>query len=380
MTVFLTALFILIAITGQPKNINDKDAKRAKQAEYARQLQQDGNSGAINIQSHHNNQNAQQGGGGGGIFPSGDGGQDDKAIKRAKQMEYNRQLQQDNPQSFQKNNQIQNQYQQPSQNQNWSNGGGYNLVTGNSQAAPHNTDEQFDVKAQKRAKQAEYNRQLQEHEQLKKHNDSVHNNNQQAQLKSYHGQNHSGGEGGMNGGQSGSNGSLPDAGWEIGPLGQPVRKTLAVGNRGVQKAYTAKKHSPRKPDNIYAPNQHQNFNDQGNMGFDNFQHGNGPANVNNGGMGYGQNNNFGGNNDGNAPFNNNGQNGFNSHVGNNMGAMQDNVGGGGGNGTDMFGNPQSGPSRNNNQSEYARAIEEQIRIKKVPSFKCYSSACMPLND
>lgn len=35
-------------------------------------------------------------------------------------------------------------------------------------------------------------------------------------------------------------------GWIIGPLGVPVRKTLDVGNRNIQKAYTEKVTSPNK--------------------------------------------------------------------------------------------------------------------------------------
>lgn len=299
-------------LLGQSNIPPDKEAKRAKQAEYVRQLQQDGNSGAMNIQPHHHQQFQ---GGGGGLFPGNNGGElDDKAIKRAKQQEYQRQLQQDNPQSFQKNHQ----YQQHSAGS--GGGGGYDF-------GAQNEAQVSDAKAHKRAKQAEYNRQLQEHENLRKQNEMAHNFNQQNQLKGYHNQGQRWNE------HTNSNGSLPDAGWEMGPLGQPVRKTLAVGNRGEQKAYTTKKHSPRKPDV-------QSYSHAGQ----------------NGGMGFGQNDGF------------QGQQGFGGDGSFQQGGVINNGlpgggGGVGGGGANLFGAPQGG--HNNAQSEYARAIEEQIRLKKV---------------
>lgn len=287
--------------------------------------------------------------GGGGLFGDGDG-YDEKAIKRAKQMEYNRQLQQDNPQSYQKNhlNQHNNHYHN-NQAQ-----GGYNLVTGGGRGG--SDDPMKDEKALKRAKQMEYNRQLQEHEALKRQQDSAHSTHQHNLLKQYHNQNQSPSKQNMMGNQyqqSGSDNSLPDAGWEIGPLGQPVRKTLAVGNRGAQKAYTAKKHSPRKPDQSNKNNYHQNYNFNDGAGGGQFE-----GNQNN--YQYFQPND--GNPQNMLNYMGNGPNsqGFTSNNGQDVFRGE-----GGGGGLDIFGNGNQNSSKNSSQSEYARAIEEQIRLKKV---------------
>jgi non-canonical (house-cleaning) NTP pyrophosphatase len=204
---------------------DDKAAKRAKQAEYARQLESQMNPyqqpqqqlQPLHQQRDHNRQQ-QQGRGGG---PFGGSEVDDKAVKRAKQAEYARQLEsQMNPPP----------HQQQHQHQQGGGGGG-----GGRGYDPHPFGgSETDDKATKRAKQAEYARQL------------------ESQMNSYQ-QPQQGGGGGYGGANhrahqedSSSASSAISEGWEMGPLGVPVRKTLAVGNRGVQKAYL-QNHSPQKP-------------------------------------------------------------------------------------------------------------------------------------
>ena len=329
---------------GQPNNGNDKESRRAKQAEYARQLQQDNE--AFDVQRNHN----YPGGGGGGLGNIGINGRDEKAIKKAKQLEYNRQLQRDNPTSYMKNHSQQhgnNAYSQQSQPS-----GAYDILAGGNSVVANG--DISDAKAMKRAKQAEYNRQLQEHEELKRRNDLAQMNNQHNQLKNYHQQSPT-----RKTQHTDSGDSLPDSGWEIGPLGQPVRKTLAVGNRNVQKAYVTKKHSPRKPQ-MGGPSQNgQQFDFDNNGLFNNNNNNDINSNNNNNyhgstvrpnNMGWGQDpgiNNAGGN------FNQPNQSVQNQ---NSEGMFGGNVGEG-------FGNDKA--TNNKNQSDYAKEIEEQIRLTQV---------------
>ena len=100
-------------LLGRQNNMDDKEAKRIKQAEYARQLQQDN----APTQQHQHNRNSlvdNSGGGGLGIIGkpcyevltqyvyqctsscSGQQPQNDKESRRNKQAEYARQLRNDN--------------------------------------------------------------------------------------------------------------------------------------------------------------------------------------------------------------------------------------------------------------------------------------------
>jgi len=93
-----------------------------------------------------------------------------------------------------------------------------------------------DLKAAKRAKQSEYARALQEqqliHQRIEA--DRLSNQLQQIELKNVH-----------QDASAQAKKSLAD-GWVMGPLGVPVRKTLEVGSRLVQKAYNQSAGSPQK--------------------------------------------------------------------------------------------------------------------------------------
>jgi len=124
---------------------------------------------------------------------------DDKMAKRAKQAEYARQLE----------SQM---HQQPV---------GNNRGASNDQGMfGRGPSDPMDDKMAKRAKQAEYARQLESQMHQKSNND--HRSALQNQQSQY------------------------GDGWVMGPLGVPVRATLAVGNRGVQKAYVSQVQSPQK--------------------------------------------------------------------------------------------------------------------------------------
>eukprot|EP01041_Mallomonas_annulata_P010819 gene10819-22569_t len=191
---------------------DDKAIKRAKQEEYARQLgQQERMAGAQRQgqdRGRYQEDNNQAYGG------SAIGGVDDKAAKRAKQEEYARQLeQQERMAGAQRQGQDRGRYQED-----------------NNQAYGVSAIGGVDDKAIKRAKQEEYARQLgqqaRETEQSKRG------------LRS----NGRGGDGGQS--PYSPRGGLRE-GWIIGPLGLPVRSTIAVGNRAVQRAYNNT--SPTRP-------------------------------------------------------------------------------------------------------------------------------------
>jgi hypothetical protein len=275
--------------------VDDKEAKRQKQLEYARSLDQQKQYQQPPASSHHasvsssnnhyaSNDNNHGGGGGGGL--SSFGAVDDKEAKRQKQLEYARSLDQQkqyqqppasshhsssqasrkdnnsyhhlnalssdgvgsfgavNEKDIKKQKQLDYARQLNEQNENRSNAvrlnkfGDYdykqiNNNNDNNTSMPHNNssvmnigyDNNPDDRARLRSKQTEYAQSLLQQQMIQKYTPNSKENPSKSSSSSS-----------SNPSGIARDGSL-EAGWVLGPLGLPVRKTLDVGNRGQQRAY-----------------------------------------------------------------------------------------------------------------------------------------------
>jgi hypothetical protein len=214
----------------------DKDAKRQKQAEYARALDQQaqqlvrmgdralfgaGNEQNHRPQSHYDHGSASQGGAGlTGLGASPDAA---KELKRQQQMDYTRQL---NAQAqyagAPKLNKF-GEYVQPGRHHGAQQTQGGNAGAGDLSQIGGGTDGRD--RAEKRTKQLEYAMALQQQQFTHAAPQQPHDRYTQQQVAA----------------AAAPSGFKPggglEEGWVIGPMGLPVRKTLEVGNRRVQKAY-----------------------------------------------------------------------------------------------------------------------------------------------
>ena len=215
----------------------DPKDKERKAAEYAVELKKqmdDMQMSKQQLQQQHHQ-------GGGGILSIGQTRQG-RDIQRSHQAEYASYL--DGQMNFKRNNQnagssgssndpyaaipldySSSDHTTTNNNTNTNNNNNTNNSTNNSTNNTTNNNTSSQQSVDRRAKQQEYARQLQQQQQGKLSN--------QIQSSSSH------------------LGAAPrvEQGWVIGPLGLPVRKTLEVGNRGVQKAFMQQMGggSPNKP-------------------------------------------------------------------------------------------------------------------------------------
>jgi hypothetical protein len=312
---------------------DDKAMKKAKQAEYARELENQMHHG----DKHHHHQ-PQQGYGRGGNDerqeqsnpfggPSTQQLQDEKALKKAKQAEYARQLenQMHQPPIGGQQQQYQQPQQQHQQQPQQGYGRGSNYEPSSNPFGGPSTEQLQDEKALKKAKQAEYARQLenqmhqppiggqqqqyqqpqQQHQQQPQQGYGRGSNyepssnpfggpstqeiddkkarkkaqqaeyarqleNQMSQKGSDHRDRNLGGRGGRQGHNESARDTPPalGEGWIMGPLGVPVREVLAVGNRQLQKEYAQ---SPQKPTQRGMPQRMMNqpFGDINTAGYGN---------------------------------------------------------------------------------------------------------------
>ena len=222
---------------GMNVDVNDNQArKRAMQAAYALELQQqllhkgDNRDNKLSVAGgrHNNNNNAPTESSGTGLalgVPV-----DDRALRRQKQEEYARALEE---QLHWSPNKKQPSQQQPDPRRDFyqryadpeldhADGRGAAIGSLSSIGGGGDLDKQA-----KRTKQAEYAKALEQ--QL---NNKMQSNNQKQNLN---GGRHPAAAGGP-GSAIDSQGALGE-GWVIGPLGMPVRKTLDVGNRRLQKVF-----------------------------------------------------------------------------------------------------------------------------------------------
>ena len=219
--------------------VDDKEAKRQKQIEYARSLDQQkqyqqppASSSSSSSSSSYHSSSSQASRKDNNSYHHSDasssdgvgsfGAVNEKDIKKQKQLDYARQL---NEQNEIRSNDVRlnkfGDYDYKQMNYN-----------DNNSSMPHNNssimnighdNNNLDDRARLRSKQTEYAQSLLQQQMIQKYTQ----NSKENPSKSSSSSNTSG---------IARDGSL-EAGWVLGPLGLPVRKTLDVGNRGQQRAY-----------------------------------------------------------------------------------------------------------------------------------------------
>jgi hypothetical protein len=231
--------------------IDDKDAKRQKQAEYARALDQQAQQlvrmGDRALFGAGQNHGGAAGGGGLDLFGGGVDPRVAADAKRQQQQEYTRQLN------------VQSQYLgAPKLNKfgEYETAGRHVNPGGGDQARPTDVTSigaGGEDKASKRAKQNEYALALQQ-QQFQHQVQPAQDRQMQKQIAAAAAVSGFKPSGGL------------EEGWVIGPMGLPVRKVLDVGNRGVQRAYNnhaLQAQSPKKPTGFGSPE----YKDPGAFGY-----------------------------------------------------------------------------------------------------------------
>lgn len=219
----------------------DRASHKAKQVEYALLLQMDQKMGPVSNNNHGMNHGHHQpmqqvvrgndqhlfGGPGGGAAAD-----NARALQRQRQEEYARQLQLDQMNAATSSNMPHNRaHHQNNQ---------YNANAPYDNSALSNVPSRGDEKAMQKARQEEYARQLQMDMQRK----AIINPNNADVLRRNRPQDFT--QAFSNGGQAyQQQPPVPQDGFVIGPLGLPVRRTLDVGNRGQQRAFSAQSSPPK---------------------------------------------------------------------------------------------------------------------------------------
>eukprot|EP01038_Epipyxis_sp_PR26KG_P009340 gene9340-12585_t len=213
--------------------VDEKARKRDQQMRYANELKQQqmvsNMNDSHNNRSYSTNNNNNNNNGFNPISNNSVNKDEEKAMKKAKQNEYANFL----------NNQMQNKFQSKPNNSNSHNSSIQNNDYSSNGAGGGNSNGigmgVMDEKAEKRAKQAEYARalQFQQHQKQTTTSSAI---SMQNNLK-------------LSPEKAPLSSIIEDPGWVMGPLGLPVRKTLEVGNRQIQKAFNLQQlgSSPPKP-------------------------------------------------------------------------------------------------------------------------------------